>query len=367
LIKEEKKNTIIHEIFLHEKKLVQRYDTLLNNCSDSFIQQSSDWARVIKNEGPDKPLFLLFEENGKDIAGIPLYLFEEGEGNILTSIPHPGPLGGIFSSDFLSQNKKKIIYKKLINHIDKLAVRYNCILFSTITNPITEDYTQYKEVFTPDFELENFTQIIDLTKPSTRSHGVRNNINKAKNNKLEITYSKDVDTFSKWVKIHNKRHHELGITPLKKELLNKIFKMINKSGNGNFISIYKEDKIIAGGIFINNNFTMDVYMLSFDKQYSKFKPNYILIDEIIKIAEKKKIKYFNWQSSASRNDGVYEFKRQWGSIEKKYYYLTKIYCSPEKIKSIGLINIKAKYPNHFLIPFGFFESEFNQTNYIKGD
>jgi hypothetical protein len=367
LIKEGENNIIIHQIFLHNKDLVKRYEKFLDNCPDSFLQQTTDWANVIKDEGPDTPIFLLYEENNKDIAGIPLYLFKEDLGNILTSIPQPGPMGGIITKNDISQNKRKRIYKNLMEYIDKIAIKNNCILFCTITNPFIDDYFFYKDIFEPDFELENFTQIIDLNKPLSLSHGVRNNINKAKKLNLHVNRKIDSEIFSEWYEIHKKRHEELGVIPLEKELLHKIIFMIINTGRGDFISIHKGKKIIAGGIFIHNKYTMDVYMLSFDNSYSQFKPNYIIIDEIIEIAGKKKINFFNWQSSAKRNDGVYEFKRQWGSKEMKYYYLTKLYCSPEDIKIIGKNNIKTKYKNHFLLPFGYFESGFKQTKFSKGE
>ena len=97
---------IIHEFYIDDKLLVNRYELLLAACPNAFIQQSIQWSMAIKDEGPDVPIFLLIELDGEAIAGMPLYLFKVDWGNIITSIPQPGPIGGVFFKENFPGNER---------------------------------------------------------------------------------------------------------------------------------------------------------------------------------------------------------------------------------------------------------------------
>ena len=82
------------EVDFNDNQLVDRYNRFFECCPNASIQLSTYWADVISGLGPDKPIFLICSHDGKDIAGFPLYLYQNQFGNILTSVPQPGPLGG---------------------------------------------------------------------------------------------------------------------------------------------------------------------------------------------------------------------------------------------------------------------------------
>lgn len=87
---------------LSDRRFRAEYDDLFEACPDAFIQQSTYWAEAIRDLGPDRPIFLLYRDGDEAIAGLPLYLYEHPRGNVLTSVPQAGPLGGIFFREGLS-------------------------------------------------------------------------------------------------------------------------------------------------------------------------------------------------------------------------------------------------------------------------
>src|SRR6266850_1533999 len=98
--------------------------------------------------------------------------------------------------------------------------------------------------------------------------------------------------------------------------------------------------------------------MSMDSVHSAKAPNYPLVEQSLFAMWRRGVRYMNWQSSPRRGDGVYRFKKQWGSEERPYYFVTKVYCAPEKILSIGAEGIRRAYPGHYVVPFGVFESGF---------
>ena len=92
-----------------------RYDALFEGCPNALIQQSSYWAQAVAPLGPDRPIFLLAEHEGRDIAGLPLYLYEGPSGTIMTSVPQPGPMGGVFAAE-LADGAREQAFAALLNN-----------------------------------------------------------------------------------------------------------------------------------------------------------------------------------------------------------------------------------------------------------
>src|SRR5205807_2201047 len=125
------------------------------------------------------------------------------------------------------------------------------------------------------------------------------------------------------------------------------------------------DEIAAGCLFVHHRDVCDAFIMSMDSAYSAKAPNYLLMEEAFFTMWRRGIRYMNWQSSPRRGDGVYNFKKQWGSEERPYHFLTKIYCRPETILSLGAEGIRRAYRGHYVVPFGVFESGFEQRRFRK--
>ena len=84
------------QIEVLERAKAAPYAQLFHECSNGLAQQSLEWSDVIAPISPDRPYFLVVRNMSDQtiIAGLPLYHFKGELGNILTSVPHAGPLGG---------------------------------------------------------------------------------------------------------------------------------------------------------------------------------------------------------------------------------------------------------------------------------
>ncbi len=312
--------------------------------------------------GPDIPIFLICEVNGVDVAGVPIFLFSGKYGAIMTSIPQPGPAGGIFHISNLSSKSRYVIFERLIDRIIQISKKNKCLLFSSNTNQIIDDSLIYKKLLMPQYIFNNFTQFIDLDKRQCRSSSLNYNVNSSMKNGLKFFIDDEKLYFDKWYKIHVKRNKEIGIEPLNKILFHSILK--NKN-NVKLACVILEDKIISGCVFIFHKKILDIYMISFDSDYAKIKPNYFCIESLTRFARSKGIKYFNWQSSNFIGSGVYKFKKSWGSKHSDYQILTKLFINISELRKIGLSNIIEAYPNHYLLPYDAMIKTNNQKIFFK--
>jgi len=351
---------------LCNRVLRKRYDDLFEAAPNAFIQQSSDWAEVIGALGPDEGIFLLCHDAGRDVAGLPLYLYEHPLGNLLTSVPQPGPMGGVFFKDGLSPKHTDAVYRTLIGAALEIARRRRCIAMTLISNPLTDDLVFYKRHLSPTYVLENYSQVILLDKKESRSHGHRNNVNKVRKAGYRMRFCETAQELESWFSLHEERHRALGIEPLNPQIFKNFFEVLQPRQKARLMLIYAGNRIVSGAWYIYHRNIMDVFMLSADAGSCKTSPNFMNTDLSIAWAKDRGVKIYNWQSSPGRDSGVYSYKKQWGSLEKAYYFVTKLLCKPERIARLGLQTIKDAYAQHYLVPYAVFDQGFHNKYFKKG-
>ena len=123
------------------------------------------------------------------------------------------------------------------------------------------------------------------------------------------------------------------------------------SGNAEVIYALKDGTVVGGTWVILNENIMDYYATAFRSEDRNGQPGNWIVHALLERARARGIQYFNWQSSPSRESGVYRFKARWGSMEGKHHYLTKITGDIGSFESIPLEVIKNQYQWHYLLPY----------------
>jgi len=350
---------------LTDRALRLEYDELFAECPHAFIQQSTHWAEVIQELGPDQPIFLLCRDAGWAIAGLPLYLFEHQLGNLLTSVPQAGPLGGVFVRPGLSPDLQRNAYRQLIETATALAEANHCLALTILSNPFWPDDEFYKLFLDPTLVFENFTQYVPLNELVRRSGGQKNNLARAKQAGFEIKFCQSSTDLQQWYQLHCRRQAEIGAVPLSFTLLENIFRILAPLDQAAFILATLNQEIVAGCCYVYHQSVIDVFAISMDSAHAAKAPNALLADFSMSWARSKGRLIYNWQSSPSRTSGVYNHKRQWGSIESPYFFLTKLFCEVQRVEEIGPTLIKSEYPGHYMVPFVAFEQGFHHRYFKK--
>ncbi len=357
------------EIDFSDEQLVERYDRLFEDCPDAFIQQSTAWCDAIRDLGPDRPLFLLCNDAGEDLAGLPLYLYEHERGNVLTSVPQPGPLGGIFCRQS-AKGRRDDVYKCLLDRAVRVAARHRCLSLTIITNPFDEDAHLYERHLRPDLVLDNFTQYVSLRAPVPHPPGDRNrvrNLRRARAFGYSIRAAEGISDLRSWYRIHRKRHIEIGVEPLAYKLFENLFRRLVPEGKAALILAEHDQTIAAGAFVVCHHDVLDVFLLSRDSAFDRSGPAFLVTEACLEWAGRRGVVLYNWQSSASRAGGVYRFKQQWGSREASYCFVTKLLRGLEAIKAMGCDTLRREYANHFVVPYGILSEGERRTRFIKGD
>lgn len=351
-----------------------RYDALFDACPDAFIQQSTWWAEAIQELGPDRPIFLLCRDGARDIAGLPLYLFEHRLGNILTSVPQPGPMGGVFCREGLAEADMEGAYGALLERASRIAEESRCLTLTIMTNPFRPDLPLCERHLSPDHVLENFTQYVPLDEAvpggrvALRGLGRRSNLSrnlrKAHEAGFEVTACDAEADLEAWCRLHEERHTEVGARPLDRKLFRNILGVLGPRGKAGLLLVRAGREIASGCLYVYHRSVMDVFMLSMNPRYVGQAPNFLNTEHSLHWARRMGVRLYNWQSSPGRESGVYRYKRQWGSLEAPYHFVTRRLCAPERLREIGVEALKAEYPRHYVVPFGVFQEGF-ETRWFR--
>jgi hypothetical protein len=345
-----------------------RYDLLFEACPRAFVQQSTWWAEAIAPLGPDEPILVLCADAGEDVAGLPLYLYRHPLGNLLTSVPQAGPLGGIFTRPDLDDERRDAAHRALGEAALALGREHDCLALTLITDPLAkDDLERYRRWLEPTYVLENFTQLVHLDQPARRSHGHRNNLNRARKAGYTASFAEGLDELRAWHVLHRERHTDLGVAPLDLGLFESLFRSLWPRDKAQLLLVRAGDEIVSGGLYVYHRDVVDVFMLSGASSRLAGGPNFVNTDRSLDWAQKMGALVYNWQGSQSRVSGVYAYKAQWGSVEAPYYFLTRLLAPRERLATIGLAALRAAYAGHYVVPYAVFDQGLDTAYFRKGD
>lgn len=359
---------------LGDVALRARYDALFEECPRAFIQQSTLWAEVIAELGPDEPLFLLCTDAGRDVAGLPLYVFRGPFGAILSSVPQAGPLGGVFCRPGLAREAREAAYAALIEAALAASRERDATALSLITNPFDPDLELVERHMEPDLVLENFTQFVPLDEIvegrqlKLRDWQRRSNLSRCLKRARAAGFAPlerpDAAAFDAWYAIHAERHQEIGARPLPRRLLENIRRVLEPRGKAFFQVLTSGSEIASGTLFIGHREVLDVFMLSMNSRFAESQPNFLGTELSLFEARERGHTIYNWQSSPGRGSGVHRYKEQWGSQERAYAFVTRLFHR-ERIAGRSADEVRAGYPGHYVAPYAAFLDGFASSRYAK--
>ena len=350
---------------LTDPKARASYETLYDACPTAFVQQSADWAEVIGPIGPALPRFLVCLDGEDLVAGLPLYLYRGPGGAVLVSVPQAGPFGGILIRPDLPERARLEAYGVLVEAALEAARGEGCLALTVMTNPFAPDLALYETLLSPDFVLESYTQFLRLDAPAHRSHGHRSNLNRARKSGLAVSFSGDARELGEWLSIHRERHSALGLDPLPARLFENALHVLAPRDRARLLLVRKGERIVSGGFYMRHRDLVDVYMLSTSGEGMEMAANFLNSDHSMASFREAGARVYHWQSSPGRASGVYQYKKQWGSEERPYHFLTRLLVDRKKIQELGPEGVRRGYPGHFVVPFAAFEKGFDAKYFRK--
>ncbi len=339
-----------------EPALDAELEAFFSACPSSFAQQTSGWRDAIRSLGADEPMFLGCRRAGALVGVLPAYRFAGPLGAILNSVPQAGPLGGVAC---LPEADPEPVYAALLRAFAELGASTGCALASLISNPFWPDRDRVERHLEPDYVLENVCQVLDLSSAFDAegsfvggSANLRRNLRKAQRAPLRIDEEQSAANVEAWYTIHAERHREIGATPLPRGLfLGALLHMVPRDrARFFFVRRSADDEMVGGGFYVHHGAVIDALMPSVRSDQAKLGVAYRLALHSMRWARERGLRFYNWQASPP-GSGVYRFKRQWGSRDVHYAYLTRITGDAEPFLCSSVERVQRDYRWHYVLPF----------------
>jgi CelD/BcsL family acetyltransferase involved in cellulose biosynthesis len=334
----------------------------------ALVQHTWEWRTVIAADPREHAVYLAaFDDDGQVVGALPSFRFDGEHGALLISVPQPGGYGGVLVDP--AHPDAEAITQALLDAFVSEATQQGCLLATIATPPFLADPQQLIAQFAPDFIRENFLQYIDLDGDADAlpgAHDARKYHKRAAQARtrygLRTVFDDDDALFAAWYDVHVDRMTALGVAPLPRPFLDAIRTGVVQRGLGTMCYVLQDGAVVAGCMFVGHHEVLDCFMLSGTPAAARTLATSVLVVDALDWARRRGYRRFNWQSSASRTDGVYAFKAKWGSQEGAHHYLTRITGDITALRRTPLDRIRRAYPWHYVMPYDAFTTHTVSTD-----
>lgn len=338
-----------------DQTLEKQYEEFLLMIPHSLFFASNKLRKFLKKFlGEEDVYFLAVGDDGQIKGALPSFLKKnEDLGNVLNSLPFYGSNGGIIERD-----ESMEVPLQLISAFNKFADENACVSSTIISSPLHpfENFYEAHSLYNlKDSRIGQLTPLpentidTDAAVMKTIHYKTRNLVRKAQKLEITIDDSEEKEYLDFLIDTHKENLAAIG--GLAKP--DKFFRMIpDYFEYGKDYKIYaakKDGQMIAAMLVFFFNKTVEYFTPVIKAEFRNSQPLSLLIFEAMKEAVENGYKWWNWGGTWASQGGVYHFKSQWGTLDKNYYYYTKIRDARilEKTKE----ELLTQYPYFFVAPF----------------
>jgi hypothetical protein len=329
-------------------------------------QHDPRWAYVYARLKGDDFYVAVACENGR-ILGTANYTVFHGP---LGAIAHANPFMGYGGCSCVSGREGEVI-PTLMRFIADHTKAMGCVTLSMAIPPFQECVTAlYVLSLEPEYCFSNFFQYNDLDRhpldcmSSTARHKIVNRLRRTSSLGVTVRLAETVEEVDAWLNIYKDRNAKIGVRPLPRQFLMESWKSFVPMRKAELFLAYQQAQVLGGGFFVRGRGIVDYFSCAYNDEGMELNANLPVVDVAVKYYMDLGIKRLNWQSSPSRESGVYAFKKRWGAVEGEYVILTKVLSDPEVLTRRPLAEIRDAYCHHFVLPYVLWDG---QAQTCKGE
>jgi hypothetical protein len=322
-------------------------------------QHDPRWAYVFTRLKGEDFYVAVASENGT-ILGTANYTVFQGP---LGAIAHANPFMGYGGCSCVPGREGEVI-PTLMRLIVEHSKAMGCVTLSVAIPPFSECVTAlYVLTLEPEYCFSNFFQYNDLDRhpldclSSTARHKIVNRLRRTASLGVTVRLAETTSQVDAWLDIYKDRYAQIGVRPLPRQFLMESWKSFTAVSKAELFLAYQQAELLGGGFFVRGRGIVDYFSCAYNEAGMELNANLPVVDAAVKHYMDLGIKRLNWQSSPSRESGVYEFKKRWGAIEGEYMILTKVLSNPEVLTRRPLAEIRDAYSHHFVLPYVLWDGE----------
>lgn len=319
-----------------------QYDDFLRSQKDGLFYHSSKYifflCKILNAQNITGVAY-----SGDKIYGIfPLLLKKGRFGNIINSMAYYGSHGSILTGNPSASSELKHYYEALLS---KQKVQCSTL----IENAFSKKPELFSNDSFTDFRIAQYTHLkFETSEDLMKSfhYKTRNMVRKAEKSGIRISEDKTALTFIK--SIHNQNMNSIGGIAKSDLFFEQIPHFFTYGSDYKLYSAELNGERISGLLLFIFNGYVEYFTPVINPKYRNLQPLSLIIYTAMADLMNK-YHTWNWGGTWESQEGVYRFKKRWGSCEKKYYYHTFLHntdllnCSKDELLS--------EYEGFYTVPF----------------
>lgn len=344
----------------------EEYTQLILRDERALFNSSLAFRQLLEQVTGAEDYYLIALEDNRIIGTLPTFLrLNDKLGNVLNSLPWYGSNPGVtVDPSYSDQQQVKV---SLLSAFRELAQEKKAVTSTIITRPFEPDLDLYREHTKYDFldsrigmitTLPEFSDTIDSDLMAIIHSKTRNLIRKAQKSGIKLWHDDSGESLHFLADVHRQNMEAVGAPSKGLELFDAISR-ISTYDKDYRIYIAELDGVKIGALLLTYfSRTVGYFTPAIVVDYRSYQPLNLLIFNAMKDAAEKGFRYWNWGGTTlPSQEGVYHFKKRWGSDECTYYYYTCCYTDISHLLSQSKETLLKEYPYFYVLPFSQLKSQ----------
>jgi len=340
------------QVVVLNRELDQAYQNFLLGHETSLIYHSPAYRDFLGDVAGGEPKYLLaLDQQGEIRGALPLFFKKGPHGTVCNSLPFFGSIGGVVGACPQARSA-------LLAQYNRLITGPNMATATIVENPLDRyDNDDIKRDMT-DYRIGQITPLpasgdFEALLMSMYHQKTRNMVRKAE--KSDFVIEADETAYDFLESVHRETLSALGGIAKSSSF----FKFVQEHfAPGRMRRLYvarHQGELVAALLMLYFNKTAEYFVPVTRSDFRHLQPLSLIIYRAMIDAARDGFRIWNWGGTWQSQEGVYHFKKRWGTQDRRYTYYTRI--RNRKLLKLTREEILRDYPWYFVLPFASLHSQ----------
>jgi hypothetical protein len=325
----------------------EEYERFLHSCEGGLLYYSSRYRHFLKDLLGCQSRYWIAREKG-DIQGVLPTMIQEGRfGPVLNSLPFFGSHGGILARNPSAHQALCEHYKQILREGDFAAA-------TMVENPLAR--LNPADLPPSNEEDHRVGQFVDLAPWSEKSledclpliaSSARRNVRKALKQGIEVEVNNLA--MGELEACHREAMGAIGGNEKSPRFFELVSRHFRPDHDFKIYVASCEGQSLAALLLFFYHQTVEYFVPATRVAHRSRQPLPLIVATAMHQTAQKGFKRWNWGGTWPSQDGVYRFKKKWGSVDLPYDYFIQV--NNEKIYQATPQELLREYPSFYVLPF----------------
>ncbi len=299
------------------------------------------------------PRYLVALDADDQIAGVLPAMQSAGDAPVLNSLPYYGSNGGILAHTGVARARAA-----LLDAFHDLARQQGCVTATIISSPYEDDLELYEQDDRFSLRDERIALLTPLPAPDSDIEAALlasfdeprpRNIRRAIKAGVQVSVSQELADYRYLYETHEQNIRAIGGRAKDWEFFLHAVRDVPDSMRRLYVARI-DDVAVAALLLFYGNDTVEYFTPATSEAHRTEQPLSLLIFRAMADAAADGYRMWNWGGTWLTQGGVYDFKRRWGTQERRYFYYTSVLDT--RVLDATPEALLQTYPHFFVVPFG---------------